>query len=103
MPFISSLTLGRFGGSKIIDRFPTWTTGAGTLGESFDRGRGRAYSVQAADPDGTAIRYVVSSGSLPPGMSLDPVTGQITGTATAVTSDTVYTFTIRPFSGIFQS
>jgi hypothetical protein len=45
----------------------------------------------------------VVSGSLPPGMSLNPTTGEITGTAEPVTSDTVYTFTIRPFSGVFQS
>jgi len=103
MPFISSLTSGRLGGSKIIDRFPSWVTPAGSLGQSFDRGRSRSYSPQATDPDGTAVRYAVVSGSLPPGMSLNATTGEITGTAEPVTSDTVYTFTIRPFSGVFQS
>ncbi len=105
MPFLNSLTSGRFGGAKGNDRFPTWNTASGQLGNDFyDLSRaGQNRNVSATDPDGTPIRYVVVSGSLPPGMTLNETTGQISGTPAAVATDTTYTFTIRPYSGVFQS
>jgi hypothetical protein len=105
MPFISSFTSGRFGGGKVVDRFPTWSTATGQLGNDFyDLSRaGQSRNVLASDPDGTVVRYVIVSGSLPPGMSLNETTGAITGTPSAVGSDTTYTFTIRALSGVFQN
>ena len=104
MPFISSITSGRFGGGKGVDRFPVWSTAAGQLGADVnDLSRtGQTRNVLASDPDGTTVRYVIVSGSLPPGMSLNTTTGAITGTPNAVASDTTYTFTIRALSGVFQ-
>ena len=104
MPFLNSLTSGRFGGAKGNDRFPVWTTASGQLGDDFyDLSRaGQTRNVVASDPDGTAVRYVIVSGSLPSGMSLNETTGAITGTPEPVVSDTTYTVTIRALSGIFQ-
>jgi hypothetical protein len=105
MPFISSITSGRFGGGKGVDRFPVWSTAAGQLGAAIsDLSRsGQTRNVLASDPDGTTVRYVIVSGSLPPGMSLSETTGAITGTPNAVVTDTTYTFTIRALSGVFQT
>jgi len=104
MPFLNSLTSGRFGGAKGNDRFPVWTTAAGQLGNDFfDQSRaGQSRNVLASDPDGTVVRYVIVSGSLPNGMSLNETTGAITGTPEPVVSDTTYTVTIRALSGVFQ-
>jgi hypothetical protein len=104
MPFISSITSGRFGGGKGVDRFPVWSTAAGQLGaDIYDLSlASQTRNVLAVDPDGTTVRYVIVSGSLPPGMSLNGTTGEITGTPSAVVTDTTYTFTIRALSGVFQ-
>lgn len=108
MPFISSLTSGRFGGARGSDRFPVWNTAAGSLGNSYESNRSSPFGpVSATDPDGTAVRYVIVSGSLPAGLSLDQNTGQITGTVTGAPanpgdSDVNFNFTIRALSGIFQ-
>jgi hypothetical protein len=104
MPFLNSLTSGRFGGGKGVDRFPVWSTAAGQLGDDFyeESRAGQTRNVLASDPDGTVVRYVIVSGSLPSGMSLNETTGAITGTPEPVVSDTTYTFTIRALSGIFQ-
>jgi hypothetical protein len=76
---------------------PTWTTTAGSLGTIYDSMRATAtLQVAAVDPDSSAtISYSVVSGALPTGMTLNSSTGAITGTASAVVSDTTYNFTIR--------
>ncbi|WIL21577.1 beta strand repeat-containing protein [Geothrix sp.] len=54
---------------------------------------GTAIPVNPPNPSGGTPRiYTVDSGILPPGLSLDPATGRITGTPTAAG---VYTLTIR--------
>jgi len=54
---------------------------------------GTAIPVNPPNPSGGTPRiYTVESGVLPPGLSLDPATGRITGTPTAAG---VYTLTIR--------
>ncbi len=49
----------------------------------------------ATDADGDTITYSVSSGSLPSGLTLNTSTGAITGSTSAVGSDTTSTFTIQ--------
>ena len=83
---------------------PTWNTSAGNLGTMYDIERGvKTYTVSATDPDGTSLIYSVTSGSLPGGMTLNSSTGVISGTATAVVSDTTYTFTIQATDGVNTS
>ena len=62
----------------------TTTLASGTLGKS--------YSAALVATGGTPITWSVSSGSLPPGMSLSPDTGVIAGTPTA---SGTYAFTAR--------
>ena len=75
---------------------PTWTTAAGNIKTIYDSLRNTTLQVTATDPDSNAtISYSVVSGALPTGMTLNSSTGAITGTASAVVSDTTYNFTIR--------
>jgi hypothetical protein len=68
---------------------PAWQT-ASALPEQYD---GVAITLNLVATDATS--YTVTSGSLPPGLSLNANTGVITGTVTGVAVDTVYTFTVR--------
>ena len=47
--------------------------------------------LQAIDPDGEALTYVLAAGQLPPGVDLNPSTGELTGIPVAG----VYNFSIR--------
>lgn len=83
--------------------------GAGTLGSLYVRGTGdtAANTTSSFTSGGRStqdpffqgpITYSISSGSLPPGFSLNTSTGQVSGTYTASginTDGQVYTFTIR--------
>jgi hypothetical protein len=85
-----------------IDRDPTWTTASGSLGTVFDNSRTASFTVVATDPDGSAITsYAITSGAVPTGMSLNTSTGVISGTASAVGTDTTSTFSIQPTSNSF--
>jgi hypothetical protein len=80
-----------------IDRDPVWSTTAGNLGTIYDASRtGRTFTVAATDADGNALTYAVTSGSLPTNMTLNTSTGVISGTTSAVGSDTTFTFSITP-------
>ena len=80
-----------------IDREPLWSTSAGNLGTIYNNSlSGRTFTVVATDPDGNTISYAVTSGVLPPNMTLNSSTGVISGTPNAVGSDTTYTFGITP-------
>jgi hypothetical protein len=68
---------------------PAWQT-ASALPEQYD---GVAITLNLVATDATS--YTVTSGSLPPGLSLNANTGVISGTVTGVAVDTVYTFTVR--------
>jgi len=72
---------------------PTWVTTAGTLGSIFGANTVNVY-VTATDPEGTAVSYQLSTGSLPGGISLSS-NGLIQGVATAVTANTTYNFVIK--------
>ena len=91
----------------LIDRDPTWVTSAGALGNIYDSSRtGRSFTVAASDADGNTISYAVTSGSLPPNMSLSS-SGVISGTTNSVGTDTTYSFGITPtangFNGVERS
>ena len=107
----STFTIRATGGTQTADRqfnivilnnnAPVWSTAAGSLGTVYDSGRsGVSYTVVATDADGQSLTYSVLSGSLPGGLSLNTSTGAITGTASAVGSDTTSTFTIRVTDGV---
>ena len=83
-----------------IDAQPAWSTASGSIASIFDgaRASGATYTVAAADPEsGGDITYTLETGSLPAGMSgASQSSGYvISGTPTAVGSDTTSTFTIR--------
>jgi len=77
---------------------PVFSTAAGSIGTVFDSARTNPtlspVTATTADPDHT-LAYAVQSGSLPSGLSLNSSTGAITGTASAVGSNTTSNFTIR--------
>jgi len=77
---------------------PSWTTASGSLATIYDSMVGDAVSlsVSATDPDGDTVTYALAAGdSLPSGLSLNTSTGAITGTVSAVGSDTTTTFDIE--------
>ena len=68
---------------------PAWQT-ASALPDQYD---GVAISLSLVATEATS--YTITSGSLPPGLSLNGNTGVITGTVTGVSVDTLYNFTVR--------
>jgi hypothetical protein len=68
---------------------PSWQT-ASTLPDQYDN-----TPITLSLVAGQATSYTLTSGNLPPGLSLNTSTGAITGTVTTVTVDTSYTFTVR--------
>jgi len=68
---------------------PSWQTASG-LPDQYD---GVLISLSLVATEATS--YTITSGSLPPGLSLNTSTGVITGTVAGVTVDTTYTFTVR--------
>jgi len=76
-----------------VDTAPSWSTASGSLGSVNENDTGN-FTVSATDADGDTIAYSLQSGSLG-GLSLNSSSGAITGTPTAVSSDTTNSFTIR--------
>ena len=82
------------------DQPVTFTNAADTNYNLYDTQRG-SVSIAAADlcgatdADSDTITYSISSGSLPSGLSIASATGVITGSTSAVGSDTVSTFTVQ--------
>lgn len=65
----------------LINGRPVWLTGAGPLPEDGQVGDPFTTDITASDPDGHAVTYALAEGSsLPAGLSLDPLTGVISGT-----------------------
>jgi hypothetical protein len=85
---------------------PTWSTSAGSIG-SVDEGSSVSLSISATDPDGQAIIYSETGGTVlsTNGLSINSSTGAITGTAPAVASGTSTTlsFTGRASDGVNTS
>jgi len=82
-----------------VGQAPNWITASGSLGSIFDKLRSStSFQLSASDPDNQSVQYFIESGTLPPGMSLS-TTGLISGTVSAVSSDTTYSFVIRATDG----
>lgn len=82
-----------------VDTAPSWSTAAGNIGAGTIEGIAASISTSATDPDSDTITYSVQSGSLPGGLSLNTSSGAITGTPSAVSSDTTSNFTLRATAG----
>jgi len=81
-----------------INSIISWNTVSGSLGTlSYALSQGYSYQLSATALQNT-ITYSVQSGSLPNGLSLSS-TGLISGDATAVESNTTFTFTVRASDG----
>ena len=81
---------------------PAFTHASGSLGTIYDSTRS-SYSINnpvATIGNGTISGYAIQSGSLPSGLSIDSTTGTISGTASAVGTDTTSTFTVRATASI---
>lgn len=77
---------------------PTWTTSAGTLATvNYNASATLSAQLQAGDPDvGATIQYLLASGSLPSGASLNTSSGLISGTVSNPGNNTVTSnFTIN--------
>jgi hypothetical protein len=77
---------------------PVFSTAAGSLGTIYDSARGGYSLSTAAATDaagGSIASYAITSGAVPTGLSFNTSTAAITGTASAVGSDTTSTFTVR--------
>ena len=91
---------GKIADTLAVNQSPAWTLSAGSLGTIYDSGRsGISITTGATDADGETLTYSVSSGSLPSGLSISSSTGTISGTASAVGSDTTSTFTLAVTDG----
>jgi hypothetical protein len=83
-----------------VNESPAWTVASGSLGTIYDSARtGISFTTGATDDEGATLTYSVSVGSLPAGLSISSSTGTISGTATAVGSDTTSTFTLSVTDG----
>ncbi len=58
-----------------------------------------SYQVSASDPDGDALTYSISSNPSAPWLSINPSTGEISGTAPSVNSDAVYNIVVSVSDG----
>lgn len=86
-----------------VGQVPVWNTTSGSLGNIFDTNRSSTtFQLSATDPDGTSLTYSLASGTLPPSMSLSS-SGLISGSTSAVASDTTYSFTARVSDGLNTS
>lgn len=92
----SKLQVYNDGWLTVGNKIPVWSTAEGSLATIFDslRSSFSGVTVTATDADSNSLTYSVTSGSLPAGLSLNGSTGAITGTPTAVGSDTTSTFSI---------
>jgi hypothetical protein len=88
-----SLTASNTYTFTVLNRPPVWNTSAGSLG-TFIYDSYSPVTVNAYDPDGAAITYSVSSGSIPAGLSFNTSSGAISGTPTEPATTTTSSFTV---------
>lgn len=80
----------------VVSGVPAWSTGA-TLAAAYEQA---AYTQALSATGDATISYALKAGSnLPSGVSLNSVTGALTGTTPADTGSTTYTFTIIAIDG----
>jgi len=92
----------QFSIGSIANTNPAFTTASGSLGTIVDSSRG-SYSLATAaatDAEGDTLTYAISAGSIPGGLSFNTSTAAITGTASAVGSNTTSTFSITCTDGV---
>ena len=79
-----------------VDTPVVFNNAADTTASIFEAGRGSVNitDFQATDADGDTITYSVSVGALPSGLTLNTSSGAVTGSTSAVGSDTTTTFSI---------
>ena len=79
---------------------PVFGVASGSLGTLFDSSRASSNltTITATDPQGTAVTFAVTSGSIPSGLTLNS-NGTFSGTANAVGSNSTSTFTVTATSG----
>ena len=78
---------------------PTWNAVYNTnLGSKTERSD-IDFTVQATDPEAQGITYVVTDGALPGGITLNSMTGKVSGKLQFVTEDTDFAFTIKAYDG----
>ncbi len=75
---------------RVVNREAVWTTPSGTLG-NLNTGQSFSYQLQASDPEGSNVSYIVHSGTLPPGIGISAA-GLISGTPTTAGT---YVFEVR--------
>ena len=84
-----------------VNQLPTWSTAAGTIATIYDTGRNNySVSATASDNESDALVYSLVSGTLPPSMTLNTSTGAISGTTSAVQTDTTYSFVLGVSDGV---
>lgn len=81
-----------------VNATPAFTIASGTLG-SYPEQSAMSKTVTATDDEGQSLTFAVASGSLPSGLSLNTSTGVISGTPSAITSDTTSNFTLSVTDG----
>jgi len=70
---------------------PNWSTAAGTLGTAL---KSTSVNISLAATGDAPVTYLITSGTLPSGITLNSTTGALSGTAPVVTNITTYNFTI---------
>ena len=81
-----------------VNDTPSWTTASGSLG-SFAGGESLSTTISATDEENNTLTYSISSGTLPSGVTLNSSTGVISGTPSAVASNTTYSFSASVSDG----
>ena len=93
----NKLQLYNSGWITVGNKIPIFNTTAGNIATVYDSQRSSwgGVTISVTDSDSSSLTYSISSGSLPPGTSINSSTGAITGTPSAVGSDTTYSFTVQ--------
>ena len=83
-----------------VNQSPAWQTPSGSLGIFNEQVSITLSALSASDPESSTITYSVAPGyALPSGITLNGVTGVISGTLPDIATDTTYTFTINATDG----
>jgi hypothetical protein len=81
--------------NKNVATAPTWNTAAGNRASATEGSGSFNFTLSASGADGTPVTYSIVDGALPAGVTLNPTTGNISGSAPRVANTTVYDFTVR--------